>query len=183
LNKTEDTEKIKSQLIALAAAHHNDLEIKSWSQINEYYAQTKKLFNRFFLIIKIIIVIIVILGIFNTMNMAVFERISEIGTIMAMGTKRGGVLSLFVYEGLFLGIIGGALGVALGVAVTLAIASIGIVMPPPPGATMFWLSEPKIIPAMLMFAFAVAVGTSVISSLYPAWRASRLEIAEALRHK
>jgi putative ABC transport system permease protein len=183
LDKTEDTARVKKELTQVFNAHGQHVELRSWKEISEYYAQTVKLFNRFFLIIKIVIVIIVILSIFNTMNMAVFERISEIGTIMALGTKRRGVLNLFMYEGIALGVAGGAIGIIVGIIVTSIVSCIGIVMPPPPGATMFWLSEPKVVPSMLVLAFVISIVTSVISSLYPAYRASRLEIADALRHK
>jgi putative ABC transport system permease protein len=141
-----------------------------------------QLFNRFFLILKIVIAIIVILSIFNTMNMAVLERVNEIGTIMALGTKKRGVLKLFLCEGIALGIIGGIIGVILGIIVTKFISSVGIVMPPAPGITFTWLSRPMIVPSAIVFAFVLSFITAVVSSLYPAYKASRLEIADALRH-
>jgi putative ABC transport system permease protein len=183
LNKTEDTQKVKNALINMFKEGNLDLELKSWDELSDFYAQTVKLFNRLFFILKIVITIIVILSIFNTMNMAVLERIDEIGTIMALGTKGRGVLNLFMYEGLTLGAIGGAFGIIFGAAVTSIISRIGIPMPSPPGATMAWLSEPKIVPSMLVFSFTLSLATALISSLYPAYRASQLEIAEALRHR
>jgi putative ABC transport system permease protein len=181
LERTEDTERIKAQLAQVCAAKGFDVELKGWNEISDFYNQTVKLFNRFFLIMKIVVVIVVILSIYNTMNMAVMERIREIGTIMALGTKRRGVVRLFVLEGLILGMIGGAIGVVFGSGVTVVISKIGIPMPPPPGATMYWLSEPKVVPGMLLFAFVLSVATSLLSSLYPAYKASRLEVADALR--
>lgn len=183
LDTTEDTARVKKELQRVFQDKNLDLELKSWDEISDFYRHTVNLFNRLFLILKLVIAIIVILSIFNTMNMAVLERIDEIGTIMALGTKRRGVLSLFMYEGLALGIIGGMLGVAAGTGITLMIARIGIVMPPPPGATMSWVSEPKIVIATLIFALVTSILTALAASLYPAFRASRLEIAEALRHK
>lgn len=183
LDKTEDTQRIKSELTTLFRKKNLALELKSWDEINDFYAQTVKLFNRLFLVLKIVITIIVILSIFNTMNMAVLERIDEIGTIMALGTKAKGVMQLFIYEGLCLGGIGGILGIIFGVIVTSLISRIGIPMPAPPGATMPWLSEPKVVFSMLFFSFALSLLTSIISSLYPAYRASQLQIADALRHK
>lgn len=183
LNKTEDTVKVKEKMLRIFSEKKLDLELKPWDEISDFYTKTVELFDRLFFILKLVIIIIVILSIFNTMNMAVLERISEIGTIMALGTKKRGVLSLFMYEGAALGIIGGSIGVIFGIIVTSIISRIGIPMPSPPGATMPWLSEPKIVPAMLIFAFILSIITSLISSLYPAYNASRLEIAEALRHK
>ena len=114
--------------------------------------------------------------------MAVLERTSEIGTIMALGTKRRKVLELFLYEGMGLGFIGGIVGIVLGIVITNFIAYLGIPMPPPPEATMCWVSEPKVVLSVVIFAFALSVITALISALYPAYKASRLEIAEALRH-
>jgi ABC-type lipoprotein release transport system permease subunit len=54
-------------------------------------------------------------------------------------------------------------------------------MPPPPGTTITWYSEPLIVPSVLAYAFLLALVTALISSVYPAHKASRLEIAEALR--
>ncbi len=183
LNKTEDTTRVKNELISLFKQNNLNLELKTWDELSDFYTQTVKLFDRFFFILKAVIIIIVILSIFNTMNMAVLERISEIGTIMALGTKKRGVLSLFMYEGAALGIIGGSIGVIFGIIVTSIISRIGIPMPSPPGATMPWLSEPKIVPGMLVFVFWLSIVTSLISSLFPAYKASRLEIADALRHR
>jgi len=116
------------------------------------------------------------------MNMAVLERIAEIGTIMALGTRRRGILKLFLCEGLALGIIGGIIGVTSGIFITYLISKIGIPMPPAPNITFEWFSRPMIVPSMAVFAFMLSVITSLVSSLYPAYKASRLEVAEALRH-
>ena len=182
LRRTEDTARIRQAVEQLIAREGLDLEVKSWDQISDFYSKTRELFGRMFMILKLVIAIIVVLSIYNTMNMAVVERTSEIGTIMAMGTKRRRVIRLFLYEGALLGSFGGLLGILIGAGVTWLVRSVGIPMPPPPGATMTWVSEPQIVPSVLGFVFLLALLTSLISSLYPAYKASRLEIAQALRH-
>jgi putative ABC transport system permease protein len=182
LEKTEDTQRVKKELETIFSKNNPDLEIKTWDQLNDFYAKTVTLFNSLFFVLKIVITIIVILSIFNTMNMAVLERTNEIGTLMAMGTRRNGVVKLFLYEGLGLGLIGGALGILTGMILTCLISYIGIPMPPAPNMTFHWVSEPKIVPAILIFAFLLSLVTALLSSLYPAYKASRLEIADALRH-
>jgi len=92
------------------------------------------------------------------------------------------VISLFLLEGLILGVIGGIAGLAGGYMLAALISWVGIPMPPPPGATMYWTAKIKIVPEVLAFNFALAVIASVVSSCYPAVKASRLEIAAALRH-
>lgn len=182
LDRTEDTERIKRELARLFEKKGLNLELKTWEELSDFYTKTKILFSQFFLVLKIVIALIVVLSIFNTMNMAVLERVNEIGTIMALGSRRRDVLRLFLFEGLGLGIAGGILGIILGAAITSLISYVGIPMPPPPGTTITWVSEPMLVPSVLIFAFILSLITSLVSSLYPAYKASRLEIAEALRH-
>lgn len=183
LKHTEDTAKVKKKLEFMFNAKHFDLEISTWDDISDFYAKTVQLFGAFHWVMRIVISIAVILGIFNTMNMAVMERFSEIGTIMAMGVKRGGVLKLFLYEGLLLGLIGGTCGVILGCVFVYFIGNVGIVMPPPPGTTSCWLSQPSIEGDVIVFAFILSIVIGGISSLVPALKASRLTIVEALRYR
>ena len=158
------------------------MEVASWEELSDFYVKSRKFFHQLFLILKLVVAIIVILSIYNTMTMAVLERTKEIGTMMALGTSPRGVIRLFLYEGAALGIIGGLAGIAAGSALTLLIAQAGIPMPPPPGSTMTWTSEPMVVAAVLRFALGLSFVTALISSWYPAYRASRLEIAQALRH-
>jgi putative ABC transport system permease protein len=123
----------------------------------------------------------VILGIFNTMNMSVMERVGEIGTMMALGTTRTWVLKMFIAEGAVLGAVGGLLGTAVGAGLAMVISYIGIPMPLPPGTTLPWTAEISVDPGHLIFGFFLALGSSVVSSAFPAFKAARLEIAAALR--
>jgi len=182
LKRTEETSNVKQQLEHVFHDRQLNLELKTWEELGDFYQRTRQMFGRMFFILKSVIAIIVVLSIYNTMNMAVVERINEIGTLMALGTTRRGIWRLFLWEGAALGVIGGVVGVTVGTAVTLLVRRIGIPMPPPPGATMTWVSEPIIVPSVLAFALALSVVTSLISAFYPAYQASRLGIAEALRH-
>lgn len=182
LDKTEDTDIAAKGLENLFRKEGLDLEVKPWYEMADFYTKTVDLFKRQFLVLKLIIGVIVILSVFNTMNMSVLERVGEIGTIMALGTKKGGVVTLFILEGLILGIIGGAAGLAGGYLLAAVISYVGIPMPPPPGSTVSWTAQVRIVPDLFLFSFVLAVVTAVVSSVYPSFKASRLEIAEALRH-
>lgn len=182
LHETRDTPRVRATLERLFQDRQLDFELKTWDELSDFYVKTQALFARMFFILQLVVAIIVILSISNTMAMAVLERTAEIGTIMALGTTRHGVQQLFLAEGLALGVLGGGLGLLVGVAVTLGIRSLGIPMPPPPGATMAWVSEPIVVPSVLASAFGLSVATALLSAWYPARTASRLEIAEALRH-
>jgi putative ABC transport system permease protein len=183
LHQTEDTDKVFKSLQVLIRDKKLDLELRRWEDMADFYNKTAALFNMFYSVMRIVIGIVVVLGIFNTMNMSVMERISEIGTIMALGMRRRGVMKLFLFEGLLLGAIGGAMGVVLGVIIVSLVSMIGIVMPPPPGTTFSWLSTPVIVPSIVISTFFLAVFVGGISSFVPAYKASRLEITEALRYR
>lgn len=182
LNDTDATDDVRSRLDVMIKKEGLGLETRVWYELADFYTKTVELYRRQFLVIKIIIGIVVVLSVFNTMNMSVIERIGEVGTIMALGTKRAGVVAMFVLEGLVLGVLGGAVGLIAGYMLASFISYIGIPMPPPPGATVQWTARISIVPEVFAFSFVLAVVTSVISSIYPALKASKLEIADALRH-
>jgi len=182
LDKTENTDLVADNLRQEFSQANLDLEIKTWSDLATFYHQVVQLYGGIFWVVRLIILIIVIFSIANTMTMSVFERTREIGTIRAMGTKRRGVLSLFLMEGLILGALGGALGLAFGIIAAKLISIKGIYIPPPPTMTEGYTALINIVPKDLIFAFSLAVGTSLVSSIYPAFKAARLKIVDALRY-
>jgi len=182
LDETENTDLVADNLRREFSQANLDLEIKTWSDLATFYHQVVQLYQGIFWVVKIIILIIVIFSIANTMTMSVFERIREIGTIRAMGTKRRGVLSLFLMEGLILGVLGGTLGVIFGIATAKLLSIKGIYIPPPPTMTEGYTALINIVPQDLIFVFCLAVGTSLISSIYPAFKAARLKVVDALRY-
>jgi putative ABC transport system permease protein len=181
LDRTRDTEASAARLRAALPA--KEFEIIPWSELADFYNKTVELYSRQVGVVRILIALIVVLSISNTMSMAVMERTGEIGTLMAMGVRQRRVLSLFVWEGVLLGIVGGALGVLLGVAMAEIISAIGIPMPPPPGMARGYLGRILISPALALDAFGLALATTLIASVYPAWKASRMNIVDALRHQ
>ena len=63
------------------------------------------------------------------------------------------------------------------------ISWIGIPMPPPPGMSEGYAGEIILTPGLTVQAFLLALATTLLASIYPAWRASRMEIVDALRHQ
>ena len=109
-------------------------------------------------------------GIINTMTVSVMERTREIGVLKAVGAKSRDVLLMFISEAVVTGIFGGVTGSLLGVLLAQVIGGY-INMPPDPSL------------GLVVFVVGYAVATSVISGLYPAWRASNLHPVEALRYE
>ncbi|ATE59117.1 ABC transporter permease [Thauera sinica] len=158
-------------------------EITPWNELADFYNKTVELFSRQVGVVRALIALIVVLSISNTLSMAVIERTSEIGTSMALGVRRRGILGLFLCEGALLGIAGGLLGVALGLVLAEAISLVGIPMPPPPGMARGYLGQIAVTPALALDALLLAFVTTLVASLFPAWKASRMQIVDALRHQ
>jgi len=182
LDRTENTEKARDKVLEIIQKGKLHLELKIWTQLADFYNKTVDLYARQFFILKFIIIVIVVLSIFNTINMAIWERTREIGTIMAMGYKKNDILKLFLTEGFILGVLGGITGILIGVITAWVISFFGIPMPPPPGATVGWTALIKVVPDLLISSMFISVFASLISSFYPAYKASNLNITDALRH-
>jgi putative ABC transport system permease protein len=157
-------------------------DVVPWYELADIYNKTARLFTRQVQGIKFIIALIIMLSIWNTMTMSVIERTSEIGTSMALGVQRSDVLRRFVYEGGVLGFFGGILGVLAGLLLAAVVTAIGIPMPPPPGVAHGYTTEIIVTKTIALESFVLAVGTTLVASLYPAWTASRKQIVDALRH-
>ncbi len=107
-------------------------------------------------------------GIINTMTISVMERTQEIGVMKALGAKSREVLLMFLSEALLTGVVGGAVGVLLG---SVAGEAVGQLINMPVHASLSL--------GGMVVLFAVIV--CVLSGIYPAWRAAKLNPVEALR--
>ena len=109
-------------------------------------------------------------GIINTMTVSVMERTREIGVLKAIGAKSRDVLFMFISEAIVTGLVGGATGALFGVLLAQVVGNY-INLAPDPSLSL------------MVFVVGFAVATSVISGLYPAWRAAGLHPVEALRYE
>ncbi len=180
LNQTSDTDNVLAKLRGKMPPEK--FEVVAWYKLADFYNKTAALFTKQIQGIRLIIALIILLSISNTMTMSVIERVGEIGTSMALGVRRSGILKLFVTEGVLLGFFGGIVGLIVGTALAALISAIGIPMPPPPGMAHGYTGEILVTWSIALKSFVLAVGTTLVGSIYPAWRASRKEIVDALRH-
>jgi putative ABC transport system permease protein len=182
LDNTDNTAVVRDRIAGMIQARGLDLEMKTWEDLALRYHQVRELFGRIFAVLTLIVSIMVVFGITNTMTMAIFERTREIGTIRALGTRRRGVIAMFLLEGVSLGTLGGVAGVVLGIALAKAITAAGLQLPPPPGSTRGFAIQIFVVRDVLVQAFQLSIVTAALASLYPAWRAARVDVVEALRH-
>ncbi len=182
LKDTRETAPVLARLESRLAGQPLALELTPWTRLADFYNKTVGLFSRQLNVVRIIIGLIIILSISNVLVMGVLQRTSEIGTLMAVGLRRRRILRLFLSEGAMLGLIGGGGGAALGYALAEIISFIGIPMPPAPGMDKGFTGEIMVTGPLVFGTFLLALGTTALASVYPAWKASRLEIVNALRH-
>jgi putative ABC transport system permease protein len=158
------------------------LEIQDFQTLNPFYGQTLGLFAAIFGFIAILIGAIVLFTVSNTMGMAVVERTVEIGTLRALGLRRSGIRRLFLCEGLLLGVAGAVLGVLTAMALATFINQAGLTWLPPgnvdPVPLRVRVSGAPLIGGTAMGLLCVAM----LSAWWPARRAARLNVVEALRH-
>lgn len=182
LKDTKDTAAVQRDLGALFTSKHLPLELRNWSDLATYYHQVVMLYNGIFGFLGLVVFAIVVLSVANTIMMSAFERTREIGTMMAIGTERRQVLAVFLLEGLFVGILGGVSGLLFGGGLAEAINHAHLQLPPPPGYTEGVPFRIMLNASILEVAFALAAATATVASIFPALKASRMKIVDALGH-
>ena len=182
LNDTDDTTAVQASLRDLFAARKWQLEMKAWSELATFYHQVVRLYNGIFGFLRLIVFALVVFSVANAIVMSTFERMREIGTLMAIGTTRNRVGRMFLLEGLFLGLTGGLIGIAAGALVAAVINNGEFMLPPPPGYTIGFPLRILLQPQVLVGALILSAFTATLSSVLPAFRASRIKIVDALGH-
>jgi putative ABC transport system permease protein len=185
LKKTSETEAVVKRLKASAPpSAAAGLEVRSWDELSPYFREANSSYQMVLGVAKLIVLIVALFSISGTLSLSVLERFREIGSLRAFGTKRSGVLLMFVLEGLMLGAAGALAGVAVGIGATSLINALGgIVMPPQPGTTtaftiLFTPRSSGFAQNALFVLLAAALG-----SILPGMLSSRKTIAELLSSK
>ncbi|OIJ74962.1 MAG: ABC transporter substrate-binding protein [Deltaproteobacteria bacterium GWC2_55_46] len=154
-------------------------EVHTWETLSPFY-NIARMIDLMTFFIKLMLIAIVLISIMNVMIMAVYERIREIGTIAAIGTLPGKILSMFVIEGFCLGVAGAVIGNIVGVSIVLILNLLEITFDFGQQTGLLLVAE--ITPYDLLFISVTVIVVSVIASLQPAFKASRMEPIDALRH-
>ncbi len=168
------------QHIRKIIADRPDLIAKDWRETAVFYQQISSFYGTQNFFVAMILSTLVFFGILNTIGMSVFERTGEIGTMRALGDQRGEILRLLLLEGFLLGLAGAILGTPISALLSRAISSLHIPLLLPgsnrPIPLDFWPTWTNYLEAAL-----IVCGTCLVSSLWPAFKAVRLSIVDALR--
>jgi len=179
LRDTKATGRVAS--LAQSVIKDQPLELHTWRQLNDFYDKTITLYERQFGVLQLIILGMIALSVANSVNLNVFERTAEFGTMKALGARGKTVASLVMVECALLGIGGGAVGMTLGVVLAWTISAIGIPMPPPPNANLGYTAYVQVVPGILVLAVCVAALATVLAGILPALKVARMPIVDALR--
>lgn len=179
LKDTEQTDAVAESL--RAKLDGNRFEVKTWFDLADFYQQTAALFQRQFAFLQAIILLSVLLSVANSVNMTIFERTGEFGTLMALGLRRGPIVRLVLIENFFVGLLGSAFGVLIGIGLAWLINVLKIEMPPPPNSNSGYFAGIRLAPSMIAAAFGVGFLATPLTALLPAWRIARVPVVDALR--
>jgi len=160
------------------AAPQSGVEVHTWEQLSPF-ASIVRIVDLLILVVKFILISIVLVSILNIMTMSVYERISEIGTIAAIGTRPGRILSMFLLEGFAMGLLSTAAGIVIG----LGLLWLMNLVPIDFTFGMMQVSLAPSIPAREVAVITLIVMlVSIFASLQPAYKASKMEPVDALGH-
>jgi len=154
-------------------------EVHTWEKLSPFY-NVAKMIDVMTFFVKLMLIAIVLISIMNVMVMAVYERIREIGTIAAIGTLPGKIVAMFLIEGFSLGLLGAVVGNILGIAVIFALNLAKITFSF--GRQKGLLLSPSVSLQDVLTISIIVITISVLASLQPAYKASRMNPIDALRH-
>jgi ABC-type lipoprotein release transport system permease subunit len=169
---------------ALAAALPGH-EVRSWAQMQPILVYLVEIFDQFALVMYVAVFVAMAFGIANVLLMTVYERVREIGIMMAIGMRRWRVATTIVVESVYLALIGVALGFGLGIGIVGAFSD-GIQLEYFAAGLERYGVGNRIVPVLRPGDFVapslVALVTAIVASGWPALRATRFRPAEAVRH-
>jgi putative ABC transport system permease protein len=174
-----DLEQVDAVANRVRATLGSDFHVTTWRQMDPGTYDRVRMLRYILGFVAGVLCVLVATGIVNTMMMSVYERVREIGTLLAVGVRRRQISSLFLCEGISLGFLSAMLGAGLGYAILQWLGRDGIERRPPGSDVVAYY--PTVSLGFMLLVVGIGVVDAACAALYPAWKASRLRPVEALR--
>ena len=172
-------EQLDETATRLRATLGPSFQVTTWRDLDSTNSGREKIIKGLMFVITLVLFLLVLTGVVNTMMMSVYERIREIGTMLAVGVRRHRIRALFLWEALLLAFFSAGVGSLLGFGVVSWMGRRGITKAFGPNEPVTYI--PQVTFGFLLTVVLFTVAGALVAALYPAWKGSRLRPVEALR--
>jgi lipoprotein-releasing system permease protein len=163
--------------------------VRTWMDMNKNLFSALKLEKVAMFIILALIVLVAAFNIISTLIMVVMEKSKDIAILKSMGATSGGIMRIFMIEGLVIGLCGTALGTIIGLVAAINLERVvqfveGLFKFKLLPASVYYIDKlpSKVEPGAILMIVLISLGISFIATIYPSWQASRLEPVDAIRY-
>ncbi|ETX08701.1 lipoprotein-releasing ABC transporter permease subunit [Candidatus Entotheonella palauensis] len=188
--KIDDADRAREVAQAITDEIGPGYATRDWMEMNQSLFEALKQEKVLMFIVLVLIILVAAFNIISTLVMMTMEKRADIAILKTMGARSSSIRRIFMFEGLLIGSIGTVLGAIGGLLFTWQIKAIakgvgwllGIELFSP---KVYFISElpAEIRPSELASIVGIAVVVSFLATLYPAWKASRLDPVDALRYE
>jgi lipoprotein-releasing system permease protein len=185
-----DPDRVQSAAARIAAALDRPVRIVDWQQANSSLFNAVEIERNVMFLILTLIIVVAAFNIISSMIMMVKDKGRDIAILRTMGASRGMILRIFILSGASIGVVGTAAGLALGIAITRNLETIRQFLQSMLHVDLFsaeiyfFTRIPARIDGNEVAAVVVmALALTFLATLYPSWRAARLDPVEALRYE
>ena len=188
--KVEEPELVQRYEMPILEALQGGIRLTSWQDINSSFFNALKVERNVMFLILTLIVLVAALNIIAGLIMLVKDKSGDIAILRTMGATRGAIMRVFLIAGTSIGIAGTLAGLVVGLAFCINIEAIRQFVSSLTGTVVFdpeiyYLSQlpAEVNPSEVVNVVVMAMVLSFLATLYPSWRAARLDPVDALRYE
>jgi lipoprotein-releasing system permease protein len=188
--KTNDVYKVREIGLEIRRELGFPFSTKDWMEMNRNLFSALRLEKIAMFIILVLIVLVAAFNIISTLIMVVMEKNKDIAILKSMGAPSSEILKIFMIEGLVIGVVGTALGLILGLGIAFNLETVtgfveGLFGFKILSSDVYYIDKlpSQVNPLDVGLIVLTTIGISLLATLYPSWRGSRLDPAETLRYE